>query len=182
MESQQQCWLFLFMKIWITRPDVTTLYCHGLKFCLIWLEKPFYNTERRGEVIGGRLFKDSPIGWMVAETTPGTHSYQLRNWFGKNSDSPYWHFYLHVWEEVCLDVDGCIAGDWPGVEMRWLHWNYSDIGQNADHHIFWEESKTFCLELDIPPDLWWEIAKSNSEAECREAKREQDWFWNDIPF
>ena len=172
------------MKIWITRPDVTSLYCHGLKFCLIWLERPFYNTEPQGEELGGRLFKDQSIGWMIEGKSPGELSFQVRNWFGKNSDSPYWDFYLQTWEEVCLDVDGCIAGDWPGVEMRWHRWSYSDVGSidGSDHELFWKESTTFCLELDVPPELWWEIAKSESEAECRNAKRMQDWYWNDIPF
>lgn len=171
------------MKIWITRPDTIALYCHGLKYCLIWLEQPFYNFEPQGEELGGRLFKDQPLGWMVEDKGYGL-SFQLRKWFGKNDTHPYWYLYMHVWEEICLDIDGCIAGDWPGVETRWMKWHYSDIGRidGADHDLFWLESTEFCLEVDVPPDLWWAIAASDSEAECRNAKRMQDWYWNDIPF
>lgn len=128
-----------------------------------------------------------PLGWMVEDKPYGALCHQVRNWFGKNDTHPYWYLYLHVWEEVCLDVDGCIAGDWPGVEDRWMNWAFSDVGsftggEGCDYDLFWKESTTFCLEVDIPPELWWQIAASESEDQCRNAKREQDWYWNDIPF
>lgn len=147
-----------------------------MRECTIWLEKPTYNPNPRGQLDVG-LYENFPIGWQV----DGERNFELSHRLKKHFiDTP--EFYMHLWEEICLDVDGCIAGDFPDVERRWLDWQYSYHYGDGYEEVFWREGTEFCLEVDIHPDKWWKLAMISSDENIAGAKREQEWYWNDMPF
>lgn len=165
------------MKIWITRPCIRTLITRGITNCSLWLEKPYWDNTPWGER-ELPIFQHMPIGWVCDWMGERTFSYEHRIRKLLNFDQS---LVLYLWEEICLDVDGCIAGDFPEVYTRWHNMMWAKDARNSDTEHD-HESRTFCLELDIPPEQWWKIAANNSEDELREAKRLQDWHNNDIPF
>lgn len=146
------------MLIWVTRPDLATVVIRGVPDCSVWLVKPEYNASERGVEIDP-LYPEKPIGWqtadgycpstkiakafkdhpeLVREVIRGLHS-SVGESVKKGKEFDVWWKSLDRWNKL-----------WRTVSPN----TYDDPNNGRN---------TMCLEIDVPWEVWFELANKATE-------------------
>ena len=139
------------MKIWITRPEMSTICSRGISGVDLWCVQPTYNAAPRG-ARDLRIYANLPIGWEVIDAQGVDITAQCSVLEGKLLRK-FPEIENALWEAIVMDIDGRLP---VGDEIkRWIKRCFDDIEA--------EEARTarFCFEVDAPPELWFRIALKN---------------------
>lgn len=138
------------MKVWFTRPSLWDCFVRGIGRCELWFAKPFFDETLRGDS-DIPFYAHLPRGWRALDEdgrdVRGTMSVQVGNTLDEHPEIA-----LQLWTALRESVEG--PGPYPDVDwaVRWkplLDAN-EDTGETR-----------FLLELDLPPNLWFQIALFN---------------------
>lgn len=138
------------MKVWVTRPSVWDCLVKGIDRCELWFSKPYFDRTPRGDS-DVPLYRSLPRGWRALDAdgldVRGDMSLPVG---GLLTSHPA--IAEQLWSAVCESIEGTAGlSDKQRVE-RWE----SISSANTD-----TGDTSFLLELELPPDLWFQIALYN---------------------
>lgn len=159
------------MRVWFTRPDLWDCISKGIGRCTVWLEPPVYDATPVGTA--DPLYPHNPIGWTVPRTdaNAGEGRWQL----SARVDSllkDYPDLATQLFEGLSRSIDG--QGKRAGMYDEWTKLLDNDFEDNGQ--------RVFVLEMDVPPALWWRLARQSSCDALALANRMQSQFSSELPF
>lgn len=139
------------MKIWITRPLLSTICSRGISGVDLWCVQPTFNTSPRG-ARDLRIYANLPIGWEVIDQQGVDITAQCSVREGKLLED-YPEVKDALWNAIVMDIDGRLP---VGDEIRrWAKICFENVEEDE------AKADRFCFEVDAPPALWFKIALRN---------------------
>lgn len=161
------------MKIWITRPSLWDCIVKGIGRCSIWLVKPQFDMTPRG--VGDGDFANEPIGWRALDDDgQPLHASQIGCRVGSKLRK-YEDLVWKLFSAMSVSIDGNPKPDDNDCYDRWSRLKDDPLFDDAGQ-------RTFCLELDVPPQLWLDILKAISQQAIDDACYARLLMESDLPF
>lgn len=135
------------MKVWFTRPSLWDCYVKGIERCELWFAKPFFDRTPRGDS-DIPAYAHFPRGWRALDED-GEDIRGLVSLPVGNTLDGYPEIARLLWAAVRESVEGPGPYPYENWTIAWTPLLYSD-------HDTGETS--FLLELELPPELWFQIA------------------------
>ena len=158
------------MRVWFTRPDLWDCISKGIGRCSVWLERPAFDPTPIGAA--DPLYPHNPIGWTLPRSSEGGEgSWQLSSRLG-GALKEHPELAHQLFDALSRSVDG--QGRRDGMYEDWyklLDSDFDDKGQ-----------REFVLEMDVPPVLWWSLARQASRQALERAYCLQAQLVDDLPF
>lgn len=162
------------MRVWFTRPDLWDCISKGIGRCTVWLEPPHYDATPVGAA--DPLYPHNPIGWTVPHTdaNAGEGRWQLSHRVdGLLKNYPALSHTL--FDALSRSIDG--HGRREGMYQEWTRLLDSDTFDDKGR-------REFVLEMDVPPELWWSLARQAARETLERASHRQAQLMDEdsLPF
>jgi hypothetical protein len=157
------------MHLWFTRPEMWSVLVKGIERCTVWLSKPEFDAAPRGGE--DPLYAELARGWRVSDVSLQPEE-QLRCQVGDLLDE-----HPDVIDALFLALSLSIDGKPPGDDCYERWWQIHDDNDFLDNG-----KNEFLLELDVPPELWWRIARSMSDVTVEQIRYDRLLMESDCPF
>jgi hypothetical protein len=138
------------VKVWFTRPSLWDCLVKGIGRCELWFVKPYFDKTPRGDT-DLPAYAHFPRGWRAlcddGLDIRGTVSIQVGDLLDGHPEIA-----RRLWDAVKESVEGPGPHPDEGWAARWKP--LLDADQDTG-------DKSFLLELELPPQLWFRIALHN---------------------
>ncbi len=134
------------MRLYFTRPSLHDCLLAGIERCTAWLEQPQFDATPKGAA--DPAFPAAPRGWGVRDeygAAQGGLSAPLRKLLAGHDELAQALFCA-----LAFDIDGN-----PDTTQCYARWTV--LLDDAAHDDTGKDR--FLLALDVPPVLWWTIAR-----------------------
>lgn len=156
------------MRVWFTRPDLWDCISKGIGRCTVWLEPPHFDATPVGAA--DPLYPHNPIGWTLPLAGEGQWqlSQRVDGLLKGHPDLAHTLF-----DALSRSIDG--RGRRDGMYQDWTELLHSDSFDDKGQ-------RDFVLEMDVPPALWWRVARQASGDALSRANQMQTQLTSDLPF